>query len=136
MAIEPVRYLTYQEAVLIHFILMRYLGETRYGIFSRDLVESALARPQHAASYENADIIRQASHLCFGLIKDHPWIGGNKRTATMLVREFLRLNGYRFQASSGETVKMVLAVEADQWKVDEIESWLRQYISRLPSPSA
>jgi len=41
VAIEPVRYLTYQEAVLIHFTMMRYLGETRYGIFSRDLVESA-----------------------------------------------------------------------------------------------
>ncbi|MGE0100821.1 MAG: hypothetical protein AB7H86_05725 [Blastocatellales bacterium] len=70
MATESVRYLTYQEAVLIHFTLMRYFGETRYGIFSRDLVESALARPQHAAMYENADLVRHAAHLCFGMIKD------------------------------------------------------------------
>lgn len=95
MAIEEPRYLTYAEAVLIHFTLMEFYQETRYGVFSRDLVESALARPQQAATFENADLIRQAAHLCFGMIKNHPWVSGNKRTATMLMREFLRLNGCR-----------------------------------------
>jgi len=133
VATETVRYLTYHEVVLIHFTLMRYLGESRFGIFSRDLVESALARPHHAAVYENADIVRQAAHLCYGFIKDHPWVGGNKRTATMLMREFLRLNGYKFNAPSKDIVDMVLAVESDQWMVAEIESWLRRFVSR---PSA
>lgn len=114
MATESVRYLSYAEAVLIHFTVMQYYGETRYGIFSRELIESSLARPRQAAAYEDADIIRQVAHLCYGMIKNHPWVGGNKRTATMLVREFLRLNGYRYQAPARETVEMVLAVEADQ----------------------
>lgn len=129
MAIEEPRYLTYAEAVLIHFTLMEFYQETRYGVFSRDLVESALARPQQAATFENADLIRQAAHLCFGMIKNHPWVSGNKRTATMLMREFLGLNGCRYQAPAAIVVAMVLAVEADTWKVDEIESWLRQHIS-------
>ncbi|MFN0124219.1 MAG: type II toxin-antitoxin system death-on-curing family toxin [Blastocatellia bacterium] len=128
MATDSTRYLTYAETVLIHFTLMDYYGESRYGIFSRELIESALARPRQAAVYENAGIVRQAAHLCYGMIKNHPWIGGNKRTATMLMREFLRLNGHSFRATAASLVEMVLAVEADRWKVDEIETWLRRHV--------
>jgi hypothetical protein len=57
-ATGTVRYLTYAEAVTLHIMLMRRLGETRFGAFDRQLVESALARPRHAAAYEGADLIR------------------------------------------------------------------------------
>jgi death-on-curing protein len=85
-------------------------------------------RPQNAAVYENADIIRQASTLVFGLIKNHPWEGGNKRTATLLMSIFLKRNGWKLNTETSEIVKMVLAVEADRWKVDEIETWLREKV--------
>src|ERR1041385_2446099 len=105
---------------------MRLRGERRYGVFDRALVESSLARPQQAAAFENADLIRQAATLYFGLIKNHPWIGGNKRTATAVTDEFLNRNGYEVTATPAETVEMVLAVEGDRWGVDEVESWLRE----------
>lgn len=130
MAIETV-YIQYEEAVLIHFALMRKLGETRYGIDHRSLIESALARPRHAAVYEDADIIRQSATLLFGLIKNHPWLGGNKRTATTLLRRFLELNGYRKNWTAAEQIELVLAVESDEWKVDEIENWLRKRVEKL-----
>ena len=76
-----IHYLTSPEAVMPHIMLMRRLGESHFGVFDRTLVESALARPRHAATFEGADLIRQAATLCFGLIKNHPWLGGNKRTA-------------------------------------------------------
>ena len=69
------RYLTYPEAVTLHIMLMRRLGESHFGVFDRSLVESALARPRHAATFERADIIRQAATLCFGLIKTTPGLG-------------------------------------------------------------
>ena len=87
MATEPTRYITYAEAVLIHVVVMRYFGESHFGVDDRALIESALARSKHAATYENADIVRQAATLCFGLIKNHPWVGGNKRTATAIMVE-------------------------------------------------
>ena len=105
---------------------MRYYGESRSGVADRTLVASALARPQQAAAYENADLIRQAATLCFGLIKNHPWVGGNKRTATAITQEFLKLNGHRFSAPVEEILELVLQVEADIWKVEEIEAWLRE----------
>lgn len=130
MATETV-YIKYDEAVLIHISLMRALGETRYGVDFRDLVESALARPQNAAIYANADILGQAATLLFGLIKNHPWLGGNKRTATTLLRRFLELNGYQKNWTIAEQIEMVLAVESDQWKVAEIEDWLRPRVKKL-----
>jgi death on curing protein len=125
LAIEPVRYLSYAEAVTLHIMLMRRLGETHFGVLDRPLIESALGRPRHAATFENADLVRQAATLCFGLIKNHPWIG-NKRTATILVDRFLHLNGVTVRTTVRDTVEMVLAVEADRWGVDDIDEWYRR----------
>ena len=132
---SAVRYLTYPEAVTLHIMLMRRLGETHFGVFDRSLVESALARPRHAATLEGADIIRQAATLCFGLIKNHPWLGGNKRTATILVDRFLHLNGLDLRTTVHETVEMVLAVEADRWDIDAITAWYRQRTFPLSPPT-
>ncbi len=130
MATDEIKYVSFEEAVRIHFGLMLRLGETRRGIDSRDLIESALARPKHSAVYENADIIRQAVTLLFGLVKNHPWTGGNKRTATTVLRRFLEINGYRKTWTLAEQIEMILAVESDAWKVDEIENWLRARVKR------
>ena len=129
MATEALVYLTLQEAVKFHVLYMRAVGETRLGVFDKNLIESALARPRQAARYENADLIRQAATLCFGLIKNHPWEGGNKRTATFLTNLFLKRNGWQVTAPVPDVVTMVLAVEADSWKVDEIENWLRERVT-------
>lgn len=110
---------------------MELAGEVRFGVAVRHLVESALARPQQAAFYEHADIIRQAATLCYGLVKNHPWLGGNKRTATGLMSVFLKRNGYRLIAPTAELIELSLAIESDRWKVDEIETWLRQYTAPL-----
>jgi death on curing protein len=96
------------------------------------LVESALDRPKQAVFYGNADIVRQAaSTLCFGLIKNHPWRGGNKRTATYLMRFFLLTNGFELEYEIEDMLTMVLSVESDAWKVDEIEDWLRPRVKRI-----
>ena len=125
MATEEIEYVSYPEAVFIHIRLMRLAGETRYGVSDRALIESALARPRQSVAYEGADLIRQAASLCFGMIKNHPWVGGNKRTATVLMSDFLLRNGVETTATINEVVEMVLAVESDRWGVDEIEDWLR-----------
>lgn len=125
-------YLSYPEAVLIHILLMRLSGEAHYGVFDRSLVESALSRPRQALAYEDADLIRQAATLCYGLIRNHPWVGGNKRTATAITNEFLKRNGKVIVAPTNEIVTLVLAVEGSTWGVDEIEDWLRPRVVHLP----
>jgi len=126
LATKKVSYVSYPEAVFLHMDQMRLAGESRYGVFVRSLIESALARPQQAAIYENADLIRQAASLYLGLIKNHPWEGGNKRTASAIVDEFLYRNGQEIVASLEEVIQLVLDIEADRFGVNEIEEWLRQ----------
>ncbi len=129
MATEEILYIEYPEAVALHFEIMFAFGETRIGVAEPTLVESALARPKHAVAYEDADVIRQASTLLFGLIKNHPWHGGNKRTATALTDSFLYRNGYKLQDTLLELIELSLNVESDVWKIDEIEVWLRERVS-------
>jgi death-on-curing protein len=131
VATREVVYLSYAEAVLTHIELMRYLGETRYGVFDRALVESALSRPQQAAAYESADLLTQAASLLYGLIKNHPWVGGNKRTATLLTQLFLRRNEFQIVAAVDDLIEVVLAVESDKWQTSEIVTWLRSHVLPL-----
>ncbi len=131
MAIDSIKYVSFPEAVWLHLRLMKAEGETRFGVEDRTLIESALARSPQAAHYENADVIRQAATMCFGLVKNHPWKGGNKRTATLLMTVFLWRNGFRQIATIAETIQLVHHIEADRWKVDEIEAWLRAHTCPL-----
>ncbi|MGI8668302.1 MAG: type II toxin-antitoxin system death-on-curing family toxin [Aridibacter sp.] len=126
MAIEQFQYLTYLEAVKFHILFMRKVGETRIGVFDKNLVESALNRPKHAFDFEDADIYKQSATLLFGLIKNHPWQGGNKRTATFLTNIFLKRNGYKISAKTSNLIELCLNVEADIWKIDEVENWMRE----------
>jgi len=128
VATKEVVYIPYVEAVLVHIELMRDLSETHYGVFSRELVASALTRPQQAAAYENADLIQQAATLLYGLIKNHPWVGGNKRTATALTQLFLKRNGLRIVALVDDILELVTAVESDEWLTSEIGNWLRTHV--------
>lgn len=127
------RYFAYAEAVAEHIELMRAYHEVHYGVFDRTLIESALARPQQAASYGNADLCEQAATLCFGLIKNHPWMGGNKRTATHLTDHFLKLNGFEIDCTVSEILELVLSIEADIWGVDEATEWMRQHVIEYPT---
>jgi death-on-curing protein len=131
LAIEPIRYLTYAEAVVHHIELMRALGEVRFGILDRALIESALARPRHAAVYDQADLPAQAASLCFGLIKNHPWVGGNKRTATHLTDHFLKINGFEIRAAPAAIVEMVEGVEADRLDITTVSRWMSEHVHHL-----
>jgi death on curing protein len=126
-----IEYLSYKDVVFFHFDQMFSVGETRIGVFDRTLIQSALARPEQSAAYENADIIRQAATLYLGFIKNHPWNGGNKRTASATVAAFLMINDYEIRSEVSEIIELVLAIESDEFGVDETESWLRKKVVRL-----
>ncbi|CAN5674781.1 hypothetical protein BH20ACI4_BH20ACI4_19370 [soil metagenome] len=131
MATEEIFYFSVEEAITLHILLMRKWREVRFGVDRKDLLESALNRPKQAANFENADLFNQAATLCFGLVKNHPWLGGNKRTATFLMEIFLEINGFELVANDEEIYQMVLHVESDNWKVDKIENWLRERVEKI-----
>src|SRR5437867_3158804 len=93
------RWLNSNEVLAIHARQIAEHGGSD-GVRDMGLLESALARPQNLHAYEpDADIPALAAAYAFGIVKDHPFIDGNKRTGYVAMRTFLVLNGIEFTAT-------------------------------------
>ena len=83
------------------------------GIRDEGLLKSALARPQqHWAYSDQADFIVLATLYTAGIVRNHPFADGNKRTGFVLGVLFLELNGFAFRASEEDAAQAVLALAA------------------------
>lgn len=109
----------------IHEALLEMFGGSA-GIRDRGLLESAMSRPRQRFAYEKTDLITLAGALATGIVKNHPFIDGNKRTGFMAAYTFLEANGFSFQASEEEVVEHTLALAAGAIEEDEFTEWLRR----------
>lgn len=108
---EPV-WIDEQDALTIHDRLLALHGGPS-GVRDKTLLSSALARPrQHLAYSEEADLIRMAAAYTAGIVGNHPFVDGNKRTGFVIGVLFLELNGYRFIAREEDTAQAVLSLAA------------------------
>jgi death-on-curing protein len=104
------------------------------GVRDENLLESALARPQQLYAYGDPppDLADLAATLAFGLARNHPFIDGNKRTAYVVCRTFLLLNGANLIASAEEKYLNTLALAEGRMPVEEFAAWLRSHIEVSP----
>ena len=125
------KYPSYQFLVELHTYLMHDVWhEDYYGPHRPELLESALARPKQAAAYADADGILQSAYLFHGLLMNHGFVQGNKRTAYAMLEWFLWANGLgRILATDDEVVDFCLSAENDKWSVEQVEAWLRSNIA-------
>lgn len=98
-------------------------------VHRRDLLESALARPRNVAGYEGADVATQAASLLWGLVRNHPFMDGNKRTALIATYAFLDLNGHTLDLTEEERFDLVVSVANRQRTVDEVAAVLRERLA-------
>jgi death-on-curing protein len=89
------------------------------------LLESALARPQHLARYEEPSVFQFASAYCEGVISNHPFADGNKRAGLLAARTFLFKHGFRLDPEEAETVALIRQVAAEDLSRDELTEWLQ-----------
>ncbi len=124
------KYLDYQTLLGLHITMMRDLmGEPYYGVLNKGLLESALSRPMQAANYESADMFQQAAYLFQGLLMNHGFVQGNKRSAYLSLEWFLSNNGgYKIKASDDEIVDFCVLAENEKWSIKKIEKWLRKNV--------
>ncbi len=95
------------------------------GIRDRGLLESALARPVNRFHYEpEASLFNLAAALGAGIIGNHPFVDGNKRTGLMAIRAFLRLNGWNFEPVQADEVAMILGLAAGEVDEPELAGWI------------
>lgn len=95
----------------------------------RGLLDSALARPrQHYAYGEDTGIINMASLYTSGIVRNHPFVDGNKRAGFMAGVLFLEMNGYDFTASEEDVIATVFALAAGELDEDGYTAWLRSNV--------
>ncbi|MDR0788162.1 MAG: type II toxin-antitoxin system death-on-curing family toxin [Gemmatimonadota bacterium] len=94
-----------------------------------NLIESALARPQHRFAYgSGSDLADVASAYLYGLVKNHGYIDGNKRVAFAAAATFLLLNRARLTASEPEAYDMVIAVVDGRQTEKQAAVWIRTHM--------
>jgi death-on-curing protein len=95
------------------------------GIREEHLLDSALARPQHLFAYGKPNLFDLAASYGFGLVKNHPFVDGNKRIGFTIAVLFLELNGYRFHAAEADAVVRTLALAASEMSEAAYAEWLK-----------
>ena len=123
------RYLVLKEILELHRRLIEQSGGTT-GLRDMGMLESALAQP--LMTFDGKElyptIVEKASALGFSLIKNHPFLDGNKRIGHAAMETFLVLNGYEINAPVDDQEQAILGVASGESGRDEFTNWLRAHI--------
>jgi len=97
------------------------------GMRDQGLLESALGQPQNRYAYgDDPSIYELVAAYCFGIVRNHPFVDGNKRAGLLAARVVLFQNGYRFVPDEAETVQMIEGVAAGEISDVELSAWIEQ----------
>lgn len=120
-----------RDALALHDRLLALEGGAA-GMRDLGLLLSALARlrQQLRAYGDKPDIIQMAAAYTAGIVRDHPFIDGNKRTGFVVGVLFLELNGYRFAASEEDAAQAVLSLAARTLEETAFAAWMRANVRR------
>ncbi len=97
------------------------------GVRDAGLLDSALARPQQLSTYGRPSLFDLAAAYAYGLVRNHPFLDGNKRIAFTAAVVFLELNGRRFTASEAEAALKTLALAARVLDEADFAAWLQDH---------
>ena len=100
------------------------------GVRDEGLLDSALAQP--FASFDGIELypslVEKAARYGYGVIRNHPFADGNKRTGTALIFVFLRGNGIRFKPRADEFYDVVVSVADGSMAYEELAQWIEEQI--------
>ena len=115
-----------RDVLAIHDRLLALHGGAT-GLRDRGLLESALARPrQHHAYVGRSDIVEMAALYTAGIVRNHPFNDGNKRTGFVIGVLFLELHGFDFTASEADATQAVMALASGTIDEAAFTVWLRE----------
>lgn len=117
-----VRYLETEEIMRIHEDIIQESGGYS-GMLSYSNLDFAVAQAKLSK-----DLDRAAATLFYGILTSHPFVDGNKRTATVSTETFLRENGKRFLAKDGEIWDVVRATSQGKLKFEKVLTWIKEKI--------
>jgi len=103
------------------------------GICGEGLLQSALSRAQNllVCGDPPPDVASLAAAYAYGIARNHPFVDGNKRTALIVLRLFLLLNGVELVASQGEKYSTFLALAAGELSEVDVANWVRAHLDSV-----
>ena len=123
------RYLDIEQMLRLYERVMRTTGGS-VGLRDRSLLESAIAGPRMTFGGEDLyqTLEAKAAALGFSLIKNHPFVDGNKRIALAATDAFLRLNGFRLVGGPDEVEATFLSLAAGEMTRESFTEWVRAHV--------
>lgn len=117
--------LSKSQVLLIHDQLITETGGS-YGLRDEGMLDSALNAPFQTFGGEDVypSLEQKATRLCFGLVKNHPFIDGNKRIGAHAMLVFLALNGIELQYSQTELSDIILQLAAGEIDTEDLLYWI------------
>ncbi|WP_395684367.1 type II toxin-antitoxin system death-on-curing family toxin [Dokdonella sp.] len=116
-------WLTTAECLALHDMMLSQYGGIA-GLRDENLLESALAKPRQLFAYRKPGLAEMAAAYAIGIVKNHPFLDGNKRTGFMLGAGFLERNGLEFHATEADAVLRTLALAAGKMSESAYAKWL------------
>lgn len=121
--------LSKQQVLELHEMLIKQSGGSPE-IRDDGLLESALNAPFQ--SFGNTDLypslLEKAARLGYGLIKNHPFVDGNKRIGTHTMLVFLAINHAELAYSDEELISLILGIAAGEYDDKHLLNWLQQHL--------
>jgi death-on-curing protein len=121
---EPV-WITREDCLAYHESLLERFGGLP-GIRDESLLDSALNRPKHLFTYGEPSIFQMAASYAHGIVKNHPFLDGNKRAGFIAAALFIETNGFRFEALEEEAVLETLSLAAGETSEEAYSAWLER----------
>lgn len=126
---EPV-WIDERDVLALHDRLLALDGGAA-GLRDEGLLKSALARPQQLHAYgDKPGTVELAAAYTTGIIRNHPFIDGNKRAGFVVGVLFLEMNGYRLTASEEDAAQAVLGLAAGTIDETAFAAWMRANVKR------
>lgn len=121
--------LSKEQIICLHQSLINYFGGDS-GIRDENLLDLSVHSPYQ--TFDDLDlyqgIIKKAVHLCFSLIKNHPFVDGNKRIGTHAMLVLLELNGYSLDYSQEDLINIILDIASSQKNEHDLVLWIKNHI--------
>jgi death-on-curing protein len=125
-------HLTPAQILFIHYRVLEETGGS-HGIRDLPLLESAVSRP--GATFDSddlyPDLFTKAAALMHGIIKNHPFLDGNKRTAITAASIFLLRNGYALKTSNRALEHFTLKTASEKREISDIARWFESHSEKL-----
>jgi len=120
---EP-RWISLEIAHAVHTSMIAQHGGDA-SVRDAGVLESGLMRPRNRFNYGTHDIHELAAGYAFGVIRNHPFVDGNRRTGFMLAAVFLSINGWELTAPEDQAVEYTLGLAAHEIGEKRYAAWLR-----------